>query len=108
VMGRRVIEADGAADQTRSRASAAVPKDCIALADLLVPELVDSRRGRSGLVREAVVLPVRNEVEVAWFEPARLFALRRQHLPEVTTWKLRHPFIGGSASAQGAVNSERQ
>ena len=31
-----------------------------------------------------------------------------QHLPEVTTWKLRHPVLGGSASAQGAVSSERQ
>ena len=45
MMGGRVVEAHGAADEARRRSAAAVPEDRVAIADLLVTELVDARRG---------------------------------------------------------------
>ena len=86
-----------------------MPEHLVAVADVLVREVVDARRGRAWPAAQAVPLAVGHEREIARLEQRRLRAVDLEPaLPEVTTWNHMHPGIGGSARPQGAVSSERQ
>ena len=64
-VGGRVVEADGAADDRRGRAAAAVPQDLVALAEQLAREVEQSRCAGAGLAEQSVTRAVRHEREVA-------------------------------------------
>ena len=71
----RVREAQRPADQAGGRATLAVAKDLVALADELTLEVEDPRRGSARFAAQDVTLPVRHEREVSELEPSRLLVL---------------------------------
>ena len=69
VARRRMVEADGAADEGRPGAAAAVAKELVAVAHLLERQVEDRRSRRSRFAVEPVAFAMGNERELAGVEP---------------------------------------
>ena len=70
--GGRVLEAHGPADQAGGRATLAVAKDLVAIADDLTLEVENPRRGSPRFAAQDVAVPVRHEREVSELDPVPL------------------------------------
>jgi hypothetical protein len=77
----RVVEADGAADETRRRAAAAVLDDLVPLAELLAGDIEEPRAGHAGLTRQPVSLPMGHQSEVARLQRAGLGSVDLEPAP---------------------------
>ena len=106
----RVIEAHGAADHRRRRATAAVPEDLVAVADQLARQVEELRRGNARLAGQPVALAVRHERKVAGPQEAGVRALDLE--PALAgRHDVEHQAGLASAAARAPtarVNSERQ
>jgi hypothetical protein len=76
-----VVEADGAADETRRRAAAAVLDDLVPLAELLAGDIEEPRAGHAGLTRQPVSLPMGHQSEVARLQRAGLDSVDLEPAP---------------------------
>src|SRR5688572_22881433 len=81
MVGCGVIEAHGPTDEARRRAAPAMAEDRVAIAHLLVPELVEPGSRCARFARKPVPFSVRHESEVARLEPPMVGALHFEPTP---------------------------
>lgn len=65
MMGGRVVEADGAADQANGLAASILPKDLVPLAEILSGQIKEIGADHTWVARQSVPFAVRHEREIA-------------------------------------------